>query len=119
MEYGCDFVTTVEEAKELVKKVGHPSFQLHLDSGGLYMCKENIANTIIINSGNFIHYHISEPMLAPIWGGVVDHAKGIEALKSIDYAVWASIEMRPSSFDLLKKSVALISKLLFRGGGKK
>ena len=71
VEYGCDFITNVSDAKELVTTLNHPAFKLHLDSGGIYMCGEELAN-IIQQAGEFEHYHISEPMLGPIYGGVVD-----------------------------------------------
>ena len=41
-EYGCDFVTTSEQARELVKKVNHPGFGLHLDAAAMTMSNENI-----------------------------------------------------------------------------
>ena len=92
-EYGCDFVVDVAEARALVDKVNHPGFQLHLDSAGIYMSGEDMAATIK-QADDFVHYHISEPMLAPIWQGKVDHKAAFQALKDIDYRHWVSIEMK-------------------------
>ena len=44
VEYGCDFVTNVADAKELVSRVDHPGFQLHLDSAGIHMCGPDMSD---------------------------------------------------------------------------
>jgi len=111
VEYGCDFATNVLDAKELVDKVSHQGFRLHVDSAGLHMCGGDISE-IIGEVGAFVHYHISEPMLAPIFGGVVDQAAGIAALRRINYENWVSIEMKPpASLDLLERSIKDIQEI--------
>ena len=84
VEYGCDFATNVLDAKELVDKVSHQGFKLHIDSAGLHMCGGEISE-MIEEAGEFVHYHISEPMLEPIFGGVVDQKSGIGTLNEIKY----------------------------------
>ena len=93
VEYGCDFVTNVADAKELVEMVDHPGFQLHLDSAGIHMCGSNMSD-VIRNAQEFVHFHISEPMLEPISGGVVDHMSAADTLIEIGYTGWVSIEMK-------------------------
>lgn len=115
VEYGCDFVTDIFEAEELVERVNHPCFKLHLDSGGIHMCGENM-DQILSQVKEFIHYHISEPMLEPIYGGVVDHKGNLEALKTIGYTDWVSIEMKPPpSVDLLELSVIHMNHIISGG----
>ena len=110
VEYGCDFATNVLDAKELVEQVSHQGFKLHIDSAGLHMCGGNISE-IIKKSGDFVHYHISEPMLEPIVDGEVDQKSAIDTLKEIDYKGWISIEMKePSSQELLVKSIQMINE---------
>jgi D-psicose/D-tagatose/L-ribulose 3-epimerase len=112
VEYGCDFSTNVLDAKELVDKVGHEGFKLHVDSAGLHMCGGNISE-MISKVGEFVHYHISEPMLEPIFGGEVNQKSGIEKLKDIDYKEWVSIEMKqPSSVELLEKSLQEVKEII-------
>lgn len=111
VEYGCDFATNVLDAKELVKKVDHEGFKLHVDSAGLHMCGGDISE-MILKSGEFVHYHISEPMLEPIFEGIVAHKEGISTLREIKYDKWVSIEMKqPTSVDLLEKSLIKIKEL--------
>ena len=115
VEYSCDFVTNVLDAKELVEKVDHQGFKLHIDAAGLHMCGGDISE-MINNAGEFVHYHISEPMLEPISGGEVDQKSGIETLKAIGYKKWVSIEMKqPNSIELLEKSLQDVNEIIFVG----
>ena len=110
--YGCDFATDVAEAREVVDRTDHPAFALHLDSGGIHMAGGGLAETIR-GAGPFVHYHVSEPGLAPVAGGVVDQAAGIRALGEAGYDGWASVEMRePPSLDVLEESVRLVRGLV-------
>jgi len=113
VEYGCDFATNVLDAKELVEKVNHQGFKLHIDSAGIHMCGGDIAE-MIRSADKFVHYHISEPMLEPIFNGVVNQQKGINTLKEISYQEWVSIEMKaPASTDLLKSSLTTVKEIVF------
>lgn len=116
VEYGCDFITNVLDAKELVEMVNNTGFKLHLDSAGLHMCGSDISN-VIHEAGEFVHYHISEPMLEPIYGGLVDQKKGIETLKSMGYKQWVSIEMKQaSSIEILEKSLNQVKNIMGDNG---
>jgi len=112
VEYGCDFATNVLDAKELVDKINNDGFKLHVDSAGLHMCGGDIAE-MIHKSGDFVHYHISEPMLEPIVDGAVDQKKGLESLKKEAYNGWISIEMKePPSIGLLEKSLQVVKEAI-------
>lgn len=109
VEYGCDFISNVADARHLVDKVNHPGLQLHLDAAGIHLCGDDMT-TVIRGAGAFVHYHISEPMLAPLSGGEVDHAAACDTLRQLDYDGWLSIEMKPSdTFERLQHSVQLAS----------
>lgn len=112
VEYGCDFITNMLDAKELVEHINHPGFKLHVDSAGLHMCGGDIGE-MITSAGDFAHYHISEPMLEPIVDGRVDQQKGINTLKEINYQGWVSIEMKsPPSVDLLTSSLMNVMTII-------
>ena len=105
VEYGCDFVTNVADAKELVNKVNHPGFQLHLDSAGIHMCGSDIAE-IIKCAQEFAHFHVSEPMLEPVSSGEVNHELMAETLNAVGYEGWVSIEMKlVENLEVLYQSV--------------
>ncbi|WP_455206797.1 sugar phosphate isomerase/epimerase family protein [Kaarinaea lacus] len=105
VEYGCDFVTNVADARDLVDRVNHPGIQLHIDSAGVHMCGGD-CETIIKQAGSFAHFHISEPMLEPLVNKSVDHNKFNHALMAVGYDGWVSIEMKcPETVDKLLGSV--------------
>ncbi len=112
IEYCCDFITNVADARELIDLIDHPGVQLHLDSAGIHMCGGDIG-TVIKSIGSFVHYHASEPMLEPIAGGVVDHKKAVSALNEIDYSRWISIEMKqPKEFGLVCSSLMKLKEII-------
>ena len=57
------------------------------------MCGSSMED-VIRSAGEFAHFHISEPMLEPVSGGVVDHRSAAATLKDIGYSGWVSIEMK-------------------------
>jgi sugar phosphate isomerase/epimerase len=92
-EYGADFVTRAGEALDLVRAVNHPGFRLHLDTACMTMANDDAA-AIIPSAVPFLsHVHASEPHLAPVGGGAVDH-RAFSALLAAGYGGWVSIEMR-------------------------
>ncbi|MFC1549271.1 sugar phosphate isomerase/epimerase family protein [Nitrospirota bacterium] len=112
IEYNCDFITNAADARVLVDLINHPGIQLHLDSAGIHMCGGDIGR--IINSvGSFVHYHVSEPMLVPIAGGVVNHRKALSSLDTMGYSKWISIEMnKPERFELVERSLVELREML-------
>lgn len=94
-QYDCDFVTTSLEGLALVKQIDHEGFGLHLDAGGMTLSQEPIDSVLAECLPAVRHFHASEPMLAPLGDGSVDHPRFASALKQGGYANWVSIEMRP------------------------
>ena len=96
-EYGGDFVTHVHEAAALVRDVNSPGFGLHLDAGGMAMTGETVS---AVGDVRPVHFHISEPQLAPIGSTPgVPHTENAAGLKAIGYDGWYSVEMRQPSGD--------------------
>ena len=58
------------------------------------MTHEEIGSVLKQRSIPFVHYHISEPMLANAATGVVDHETAFRTLKEIGYQGTLSIEMK-------------------------
>ena len=112
VEYGCDFINNVADARALIDMVNHNGLQLHLDAAGIHMCGGDISD-IIRQAGSFVHYHISEPMLEPIENGMVDHFSALQTLKEAQYDGWVSIEMKqPEDVMKLERSVRTCTKIL-------
>jgi len=92
--YGADWITDARSAIQFVELVDHPGFGLHLDAGGLHLAGEGAPE--IARGGAWIrHFHASQPQLVPLApNGPVPHATYAEALKTLAYPRWVSIEMR-------------------------
>ena len=97
--YGCDFVTTSAEGRDLVDKVDHPGFGLHLDAAGMTMSHEDIELELDNSIPRLCHFHISEPNLQPIGSNGVDHSLFASTLHKRGYDRWYSVEMRPPGTD--------------------
>jgi D-psicose/D-tagatose/L-ribulose 3-epimerase len=66
-QYGCDFVTNIDEGIYIVEKVNHSNFALHLDIGNMIMAGENVEMALSKGFPYANHLHISAPNLAPIY----------------------------------------------------
>ncbi len=91
--YGCDFVTTVAEAVELVDAVADGGFGLHLDTAAMYLAGDPPRASITAAGPRCRHFHASEPFLKEVGGGTILHEPFARAVHSIDYRGWVSIEM--------------------------
>ena len=110
--YACNFIQTIDEAAELVRRVDSPGFRLHLDAGEMQMNDEAIETVVPRHLDIVSHVHASEPMLAPLsaWGG---HRRLAAVLKSNGYNGWLSLEMkRPEKgLEEVQRSAALLAEL--------
>jgi D-psicose/D-tagatose/L-ribulose 3-epimerase len=93
-QYGADFVTRAAEAISLVQKVNNFGFRLHLDTACMTLADDPIDESLTAGAAWLHHFHVSEPSLAPIGTGEVDHPKFAQALKAVGYDRWCSIEMK-------------------------
>lgn len=91
--YGGDFVLTTRDARELARMVGHPAIAVNIDLGGIALGDENAREEILSARDVIGHVHASEPQLAEVKASA-KHREAGEALASIRYPHWVSIEMR-------------------------
>lgn len=94
-DYSCNFVTTAAEGLKLVQDVDNLGFELHLDAAIMSMEGDDPQSSIENAREHLRHFHISAPMLMPIEEEKVDHKAMADALRSIGYKHFTSIEMRP------------------------
>jgi sugar phosphate isomerase/epimerase len=113
--YGCNFATTTAEALEVVRAVDHPGFGLHLDVGILHLNGEDPARAIELARPHLAHVHISEPQLAAVSEGPVDHPRAAAALRLAGWEGGISIEMRAdpaaSNPDRVRRAVAFAREI--------
>lgn len=95
-QYGCDFITTSEEALRLVKDVDSPGFGLHLDSAAMSLAGEDLPRQAKRLAPWIRHLHLSALDLAPVGPGGIDYPAFIKSLQAAGYPHWISVEMKPS-----------------------
>lgn len=103
--YSADFVTTGPAGIELVRRVDHPGFGLHLDAACMTLSGENAPQTLLEAGSLLRHFHVSAPALGQIENVVVNHTAIAQALCQSGYTGWISIEMREQSADSCITSV--------------
>jgi D-psicose/D-tagatose/L-ribulose 3-epimerase len=112
-QYDCNFVTTAAQGRRLVADVANPGFGLHLDAACMTMAGDN-PDEIIAAKDYLRHFHISAPFLGLIEEKEVQHQKMADALRSIDYQGFTSIEMRPAeegeNVGRVRQAVAIAQK---------
>ncbi len=91
--YGCDFVTGTEQLLELHAALRRPGLGLHFDTGTAAVNGEDLP-ALIRQAGTLLdHLHISEPQVGTFSHPAEHHGAIAEALASISYPHWVSIEM--------------------------
>jgi sugar phosphate isomerase/epimerase len=100
VRYGCNFVTRALEGAELVRRVAHPGFGLHLDAAALHLAGETLRDVWPAVGAFVRHFHISEPDLGDFRAPQVPHRENLWALRDGGYAGWCSVEMREPAGDL-------------------
>ena len=113
--YGCDFLTRLDEAAEMVRRVDHPNVGLVLDTGNMMMAEEDPA-AIQAALPLFRHVHFSAPQLAPITPHEGYIRAILEGLKSAEYKGHVTLEMRAGDtsepfFDSLKTLRRLVDEV--------
>lgn len=112
-DYGADFITTASEALRLVQEVHHPGFRLHLDTACMMMAGDDAASIIPAAAPYLTHFHASEPHLAPVGQGTIDHERFARPLAATVYSGWVSIEMRqpePFAVQPIREAVVKIKE---------
>lgn len=111
--YGCDFITTTQEAVDLCLVVNHPAIRLNADLGGITMSNEDVRPTLRAAASFLGHFHASEPNLAEL-GAAADHGAAAAGLEAIGYSGWVSIEMRSAGAAGDNKNIAAVGRAVRR-----
>jgi D-psicose/D-tagatose/L-ribulose 3-epimerase len=94
--YACRFITTTAEAIDLVDEIGADGIGLQIDTGTLFLEHED-PQILIRAARHAAPAHVSEPDLAPLGIGGVDHRPVAAALRASGYSGSLSIEMRAAA----------------------
>lgn len=94
VEYGCDYLQTIRNVRELYARVPSEGLGIHIDTGSMTLAGETPGDLEALDSEAIRHVHVSEPGLALTGTGGVDHASFARALHRKEYGGCISIEMR-------------------------
>jgi sugar phosphate isomerase/epimerase len=88
-----DFVTTCAEAVELLDRVAHPNFVLHLDVKAMSSEPTPVPDLIRRHAPRAGHFHANDPNKRGPGFGTVDFVPIFRALKESGYRGWVSVEV--------------------------
>ena len=97
--YGCNFMTTTEEAARIVNCVAHAAIRLQLDTGALAISGEAAGPAIERHRSIIGHVHASEPGLVTLGDGSAPHNEVARALQTHLPGHVVSIEMLASTLE--------------------
>ena len=86
-------MTTSQEAFEIVCAINHPQIKMQLDTGEIKLNGGSITEILSYSKSKIGHIHISEPGLAVLGDGDVDHRSYAEAITANIDNPLISIEM--------------------------
>lgn len=87
-----DFIQTVDEALELVRRIDHSNFQLNLDVKAMSSEAKPIPDIIRSAAGHIAHVQVNDPNLLGPGMGDVKYEPIIAALREVGYDGWLSVE---------------------------
>jgi sugar phosphate isomerase/epimerase len=89
----ADFLNTCAEALEVLDRLNHPNFALHLDVRAMSSEETPIPELIHRHAGRTGHFHANDSNLRGPGFGKVDFVPIFRALRESGYAGWVSVEV--------------------------
>lgn len=113
-----EFITSLEEGGEIVEKVNHSNFKLHLDSKVLFGSKDSIVSKIKRYKKIINHVHVGDEALSrPGTINKIDHYEIGKGLRDINYKGYITLEMRRDLTDVegsIKSGIEFIKNIYFK-----
>ena len=90
--FECYFLTTAQQTRELVERVGHPNFRAMYDTFHAHIEEKSVTAAIRTLADHFVHVHVSENDRGIPGTGMVHWDETFQALREIKYDGWLVIE---------------------------
>jgi sugar phosphate isomerase/epimerase len=89
----ADFINTAREAVELLQRIDHPNFKLHLDVKAMATDEAPAPALIRRHADVLAHFHANDPNLRGPGFGQTNFVPIFEALDDSGYRGWVSVEV--------------------------
>ena len=110
-----NFIRTGQDGMELVDRIGHDRFQLHLDVKAMSGSEDRpIPDVIHWCRRALTHFHSNDPNLLGPGMGAVDHRPIVKALAEIGYTGYLSVEVfdyRPGPERIARESMGYLKRI--------
>jgi sugar phosphate isomerase/epimerase len=109
-----DFMNTVTESMELVRRIGHPNFQLNLDIKAMSTEPMPIPDVIRSARGHIAHVQVNDPNRLGPGMGEVRYEPIIAALREVGWDGWLSVEAfdyRPGVETIARQSIEYLKRV--------
>lgn len=110
-----DFMNTVAESMELVRRVAHPNFRLNLDVKAMSAEAMPIPDVIRSAKGYVAHVQVNDPNLLGPGMGEVKYEPILAALREIGYDGWLSVEafdFKPGAERIARESIEYLKRVV-------
>src|SRR5262245_59691835 len=89
----ADFINTAAEGMEIILRVDHPCFRLHLDVKAMSTEADPAPALIRRHAAEMYHFHANDPNKRGPGFGKTDFVPIFQALRDISYQGWVSVEV--------------------------
>ena len=116
----ADFLNTAAEAVELLDRIDHPNFTLHLDVKAMSTEDAPTPEVIRRNAGQFAHFHANDPNRRGPGFGSTDFVPIFRALHESGYPGWVSVEVfdySPDPETIARDSLRYMQACFAQGSG--